>query len=197
MAVSDPCSRDRSALHSCYSAKKGTKVPRKCSPRWKTRTKAEEEEEEEGSHWGSLVQGDPAAENWTGEGENSRLDSPRRQPMPPEAQGWCPWLGVTIVPPDTVHRPPSPAAGTVADALETKPACLLWFVFTRPETTGKRNPGVVPCRYILLLKARKVYFSVTQWRHAPERRGEKSKDTETVTLESESEGLRFTTASML
>ena len=28
---------------------------------------------------------------------------------------------------------------------------------------------------VLLLKARKVYFSVTQWRHTPERRGRKKK----------------------
>ena len=31
----------------------------------------EEEEEEEGSHCGSLVEGGPATENWTGERKNS------------------------------------------------------------------------------------------------------------------------------
>lgn len=91
MDVSDPCSRDCGVLHSCYRAKKGTKVPRKRSPRWKMRTKVEEEEEEEeGSHWGSLVQRDPAAENWTGEGGNSRLGSPGRRPMPQKLRAGVP-----------------------------------------------------------------------------------------------------------
>lgn len=60
--------------------------------------------EEEGSCCGSLVEGDPATGNWTGERGSSRLESPRRRLMPPEAQGRCPGLGVASVPSDTVHR---------------------------------------------------------------------------------------------
>lgn len=48
--------------------------------------------------------------------------------------------------------------GADADALETKPVYLLWFVFTCLETPGECNPGVIPCHYVLLLKARSLFF---------------------------------------
>lgn len=52
--------------------RKGPRFPENVCPEWKMRTmEAEEEEveaeEEEGSHCGSLVEGDPATEGWTGE----------------------------------------------------------------------------------------------------------------------------------
>lgn len=98
--------------------RKGPRFPGNVCPEWKMRTKEAEEEEEEkemekakeekekekGSRCGSLVEGDPATANWTGERESSRLDYSGWQPMPPEAQGWCPWLGVAIVSSDTVHH---------------------------------------------------------------------------------------------
>lgn len=72
MDVSDPGSRDCCVLHSCYSAKKGTKVPRKCLPRVEDKDQdgggrgREEKKKEEGSHRGSLVEEGPATENWIG-----------------------------------------------------------------------------------------------------------------------------------
>lgn len=155
--------------------RKGPRFPGNVCPEWKMRTKLEaeeEEKEEEDSHvgaWDREIQ-----LHRPGQERKQRLGSPRQQLMPPEAQGWCPWGRVAMVSSDAAHRhqPISPpVAGTVADALETKPVCLLWFVFTHLETPGKWNPGVIPCHYVLLLKATKVYFSVTQWRHTPERRG--------------------------
>lgn len=188
MDVSDSGSRDCCVLHSCYSAKKGTKVPRKCLPRM------EDEDQgcrggggggEEGSHCGSLVEGDPATANWTGErkppsGLSRRAANATRSSGLVSPVGYCHcFIG---------YSPPSPVTGAVADALETKPVYLLWFVFTCLETPGKSKPGVIPCHDVLLLKARKVYFSVTQWRHTPEKRGrgEKKQRHERVTFELES-----------
>lgn len=52
--------------------RKGPRFPENVCPEWKMRTKEAEDEdveaeEEGGSRCGSLVEGDPAAENWTGE----------------------------------------------------------------------------------------------------------------------------------
>lgn len=72
MDVSDSGSRDCCVLHSRYSAKKGTKVPRKCLPRMEDKDqeggggRRERENKEEGSHRGSLVEEGPAEENWIG-----------------------------------------------------------------------------------------------------------------------------------
>lgn len=75
MDASDSGSRDCCVLHSCYSAKKGTKVPRKCLPRMEDEdqggrgekeAEGEEEEKEEGIHRGSLVEEGPATDNWIG-----------------------------------------------------------------------------------------------------------------------------------
>lgn len=151
------------------------------------RTKAAEEEqqeEEEGSRRGSLVEGDPAADSGTGARENRCLDPPGRQLMPPAAQGWCPWMSIAIVVPDTAHRPWSQAQLR----MHLKPnQCISCGLFSHVwRHQGNGNPGVIPCHYVLLLKARKVYFSVTQWRHTPEReKKKKSKDTEIVTFEFE------------
>ncbi|KAG8512680.1 Glial cell line-derived neurotrophic factor [Galemys pyrenaicus] len=75
-----------------HSAKR---FPGNVCPEWKMRTKEteeqeEQEEEEEDSHCGSLVEGAPATENWTGERENRHWDSPGWQPVSAEAQGQCP-----------------------------------------------------------------------------------------------------------
>lgn len=153
--------------------KEGTKVPRKCLPG--VEDKDQGVEEEAGSRCGSLAEGDPATENWAGERGNSCLHSPRWRPASPEAQGWCPCLGVAIVSSDTVHRRRS----RVQLRMHLKPnqhiSCGLFSHVWRHQGNGP--PGVIPCHYVLLLKARKVYFSVTQWRHTPARRRKKSKDT--------------------
>lgn len=97
MDVSDSGSRDRCVLHSCYSAKKGTKVPRKCLPRTE-----DEDQQCRGGGGGGGRQ--PLWEPGIGRSSCRKLDRrKRKQPMPPGAQGWHPWLGVAIVPSDTVH----------------------------------------------------------------------------------------------
>lgn len=135
----------------------------------------EEEEEEEGSHCGSLVEGGPATENWTGERKNSCLHSPGGRPTSPEAQGWCPWLGIAIISSDTVHHHRS----GVQWRMHLKPnQCISCGLFSHVwRHRGHGPPGVMPCQDVLLLKARKVYFSVTQWRHTPERRGKNTQKT--------------------
>lgn len=105
------------------------------------RTKEAEEEEEEGGGGGGGRQplGEPGrGRSSYGEADgsgNSHLDPPGRQPMSPEAQGWCPRVGVSSHP----TSPPWPGAGAVADALETKPVYLLWFLFPCLETSRKRE----------------------------------------------------------
>ena len=48
------------------------------------------------------------------------------------------------------------------------------------DTRGNGNPGVIPCRDVLLLKAREVSFSVTQRRHTP---GKEEGETTTATTQ--------------
>lgn len=160
----------------------GPRFPANVCPGWKMRTKEteeeeleEEEEEEEGSHCGSLVEGGPATENWTGERKNSCLHSPGGRPTSPEAQGWCPWLGIAIISSDTVHHHRS----GVQWRMHLKPnQCISCGLFSHVwRHRGHGPPGVMPCQDVLLLKARKVYFSVTQWRHTPERRGKNTQKT--------------------
>lgn len=80
MDVSDSSSRDRCVLHSGYSAKKGTKVPRKCLPRMEDEDQGGRRRERVGRGGGGGRQplwepgrGDPATENWTGERRASSI----------------------------------------------------------------------------------------------------------------------------
>lgn len=89
------------------------------------------DEEEEGSRHGSLVEEDPATENWTEEKERTKgcQDSPGWPTMSTEARGWRPWLPV--------------ASSTVTSrqcrcgcAQRTTLVYLLWFAFMCQETLG-------------------------------------------------------------
>lgn len=135
------------------------------------RTK-EVEEEEEGSRCGSLVERDPATENRTGE-RNQPSTFSRTAADSGSSSGLVSWLGVAIFPSDTVHWHWSQAQLR----MHMKPnQCVSCGLFSHVRShQGNSPPGVIPCRYVLLLKARKVYFSVTQWRHTLERREKKKK----------------------
>lgn len=175
MDVSDPGSRDCCVLHSCYSAKKGTKVPRKCLPR-------KEDKDQEGGGRGGRRREEGGRQPSREPGrrkpsyrkldrsENSRLSTPGWQLMSPEAQGWCPCLAVASV--YLIQSMVTDGGPSRGCTQRTKPVYLLWFIFTCLKTPGKcEDSGVTSCHYILLLKIRKMYFPVTPWIHTLERKG--------------------------
>lgn len=145
--------------------RKGPRFPGNVCPEWKMRTKKEEEEteeEEEGSRRGSLVEGDPATEDWTGERAKGRLDPPGWPPMPAEARGWGPWLAVT-------SSTASYRRYSCGCTRRTTPVYLLGSVLTR-------EPIILVSLLVIMFycwKSERRVFAVTQWRPALERRGGK------------------------
>lgn len=140
------------------SAPNGRRGPRR-------RRRRRKGEEEEGSRWGSLVEGDPATENWTGEKRaiwtlpaGSRRHQKLRAGVP----------GGGFLSSAAAHHGRSRAPLW----MHLKPnQCISCGLFSHVwRHPGHGHPGVVPCHGVLLLKARKVYFSVTQRRH-PQKRG--------------------------
>lgn len=196
-------------MHSSDSAKKGTKVPRKCLPRT--------EDEDQGDRGGGGARGGGRQPLWEpGRGgssyrkldrrensrrsssDSSRYDQPLGAGVPARE---LPWF--------QLMRSTSPVPGAVADELQTKPVYLLWIVFTWKHQ-GISPPGAVPCHYVFTAESSKGFFifsffflNVTQWRHTPERRGKRTttkprvKTQEIVTFGWKSGGLRVTTISVL
>lgn len=97
------------------------------------------------------------------------------------------------------YSPPSPVTGTVADALETKPAYLLWFVFTCLETPGQWSSWCHSLSLRFTAESKKgLFFCHSVETYTGKEEKKKQRHTrEVVTFAFEGSGLRFTPASVL
>lgn len=150
MAVSDSDSRDCCVLHSCYSAKKGTKVPRKCLPRM------EDEDQEGGGGDGGRGRRQPSWEPGRGRSSYRRLD--RRESKGPS--------GPSRMAADASR---SSGLGSLAgcDVIHRQLSQVQLRMHSKNHTSvspgvcahqGTHRPGVTPCHYVLLLEVREARF---------------------------------------
>lgn len=131
-------------------------------------------EEKRGSHCGSLAEGRPAADIWTGTRGKHPLEF---SGMAADVTGSSGQESLPSCHLESAHWPMVPGHPPLWK--RSKPSQRVtcgWFSRIRRQQGISMTPGALPCHYVILLKASKIPFSVTQWRHP---RKERNKQTNT------------------